>query len=781
MKIFRIRLPGAIHPVKQNRVKTSTSSPAHSCLPTGGAAEPDAMNPSEVPNNRRILVIDDNEAIHSDFRKILAPRAGAASGAVEAVEAALFGAAAPERKRREFLVDSAYQGEEGVRLAKAAADAGKPYAVAFVDVRMPPGWDGIETTEHLWQADPSLLIVICTAYSDYSWERMVERLGESDKLVILKKPFDTIEVIQFAHALTEKWRLARAARMKLKELEAIVAERTASLHQEIEWRRATECKLAKARDEAEAANRAKSAFLANMSHEIRTPMNGILGMCQLLADAPDLPPDHRHLVHTLASSGEVLLALINDILDFSKIEANRLSLEAAPFSLDTLVHDTARLFAAEADGKGIELVCETDLDPDESFHGDAVRLRQILQNFLANAIKFTTAGEIHIDIKCRPLEESAKEVSLSVRDTGIGIAPEVQKRLFQPFTQADSSITRRFGGTGLGLAICRRLVHLMDGEIRLESVPGKGSTFTAVVPLRVVPQHELPESETRTKPVHASPAGLRALIVDDNETNRKFLVRLLDAWSIRSIETEGAASAMKALDAAVRCGNSVDILLLDYHMPDTDGLTFARAVRERYADRSPSALLLTSGFQRPSDDALIGTGISSCLFKPIRKEALYEAICQTIAGLPKTAARTTVDPDSMPDPEKLRVLIAEDNAVSRKVAVLLCDRIGLRSETVDNGREAVQAVKSGTYDLIFMDCQMPEMDGFEATREIRRLEESAARARTPVIAMTAGATAEYKERCLKAGMDEFITKPVKKADLLQIIERFTTEPHEIRA
>ncbi|MCC5805004.1 MAG: response regulator [Opitutales bacterium] len=605
------------------------------------------MNPPVTPRNRRILVIDDNEAIHRDFRKILVPRCGDLREGVEAIEAELFGDAAPVQPKRgaDFTVDSAYQGNEGVRLAGAAVEAGTPYAMAFVDVRMPPGWDGIETTEHLWQADPDLLIVICTAYSDYNWESMVERLGETDRLLILKKPFDAIEVVQLALALTEKWCLRRTARMKLGQMEAIVAERTASLHQEIEWRRSTECKLAAARDEAEAANRAKSEFLANMSHEIRTPMNGILGMCQLLAGDDTLSQGHRHLVDTLASSGEVLLALLNDILDLSKIEANRLKLEVAPFCPGKVVQDTVCLFAATTRMKGIELTCETAMDTDALFLGDAVRLRQILQNFLANAVKFTSKGEIHVRAAYRPLGNAVDEITLSVRDTGIGITPEKQKRLFQPFTQADSSITRRFGGTGLGLAICARLADMMDGRIEFESAPGRGSTFTLVVPMRAAHAGEsAKESAPAPQSVPAPSAGERA-----------------------------------------------------------------------------------------------------------------EA------------------PESTPEYEPIRALIAEDNAVSRKVATLLLERMGVQSDTVCTGKEAVQAVESQSYDIVFMDCQMPEMDGFKATQEIRRREAAASRPRMPVIAMTAGATKEYKDLCRDAGMDAFIAKPVRKSELVEVLDRFTNE------
>lgn len=733
------------------------------------------MTDSSTFENRRILIIDDNQSIHRDFRKILEAPAGDVGAETKALEVELFGEADnPQPSRTQFTLDSAYQGKEGLEKVRRAMASNKPYAMTFLDVRMPPGWDGIETAEQLWKVDPDLLIVICTAYSDYSWESMVKRLGHTDKLLILKKPFDPMEVSQLALSITEKWRLARTSRLRLDELESLVQARTQSLKDEIDQRRRTEVELAQAKAAAETANQAKSEFLANMSHEIRTPMNGIFGMCQLLKDANELHPDLVDLVNILNSSGEVLLALINDILDFSKIEANKLTLEKAFFSLEELIGDTVQLFAAQVEDKQLELISIVDLVDGETFIGDPIRIRQVLQNLLSNAIKFTKSGEVVVRASSRSSTNHHRVVSIQVKDTGIGISPEAQELLFKPFTQADSSITRRYGGTGLGLTICHRLVQLMGGTIDMRSEPGAGTTFDIEIPLERA-SLSLPRQSNEI--ARKKLASRRMLIVDDNRTNRRFLSRLLDSWSIQHIEAVCAESALEAVEQSLATNERLDLILTDYHMPDKDGVSFAKDVKKRFGDKAPPSLLLTSNYKRPEPELLEAAGIAGCLFKPLRKQHLLESILSVFdlhknpddnAELPARLRKS--EDDILP---RLRVLVAEDNKVNQQVARLILGKLGCKVEIAADGEEAITAFNRYSYDLIFMDCQMPRIDGFEATRTIREIERENGLKRIPIIAMTAGAL-KFKELCQQAGMDHFISKPVQRKELLAILKNVTS-------
>jgi len=520
--------------------------------------------------------------------------------------------------------------------------------------------------------------------------------------------------------------------------------------------------------EAEAANRAKSEFLANMSHEIRTPMNGVMGMIALALNAQPSPEQADYL-QTAHNSADALLDIINGILDFSKIEAGKLELDSAEFDLNDSLEETVRVFALRAAEKGIELTCEVGRDVPAQVHADATRLRQVITNLLGNALKFTDHGEVSLRVLAEGGCAGKTTLHFIVADTGIGIPPEKQQVIFDAFTQADSSTSRKYGGTGLGLAITSRLVKMMGGRIWIESEPGRGSSFHFTSDVEAVPAQGGGGAGIE------SLGGIAVLVVDDNDTNRRIQAETLRRWGLTASEAADGASALHEFDRAERAGRAFRLVLADSQMPGMNGLSLAHAIRERSRETCPVILMLTCAEQKDGLARFQQREVAAHLIKPVRRAELQAALAVALGAAPRGIAlgrASQSEPAAMnaetPRPP-LRILLAEDNIVNQRVARALLERRGYTVSVAGNGREALRFLDQGTFDLVLMDVQMPEMDGFEATAAVREREKGTGR-RLPIIAMTAHAMKGDEERCLRAGMDAYVSKPIKPAVLFAAVE-----------
>jgi two-component system sensor histidine kinase/response regulator len=557
-------------------------------------------------------------------------------------------------------------------------------------------------------------------------------------------------------------------------------EANRKLKDEIEQRRDTESKLIEARDRAEQAARAKSDFLATMSHEIRTPMNGVLGMTELILNTELSSKQHR-FASTIRRSGEALLAIINDILDFSKIEAGKLEIQHTVFDLRQLVEDTVAFFAEQAQRKRLSLLAVFPPQGHAAYRGDPDRLRQILTNLMGNAIKFTEAGEVLLKVETEASGSARDTLRFEVRDSGIGIKPEHQAHIFESFQQADGSTTRRFGGTGLGLAICARLVELMQGRIGLDSAPGRGSTFWFSVELTRMPASSI---AAQIKP-NVEFAGRRVLVVDDHATNREILQHQLSSWGMRYHGAPNGGQGLKLLRQAASHGQAFDAAILDRHLPDIEGIELAKRIKSEPAIAATRLIMLSSIDQIEQTGQWLQAGIEVYINKPVRQAELHDALGTALAvggdSEDLLAARARIASVAASQ-LGAHVLLAEDNPVNQELARSMLEELGCTVVVVENGQEALDAIGDAPldrmqrpYDLVLMDCQMPVLDGFEATRQIRRWEAHNNRKQPlPIVALTANALSGDRERCLKAGMDDYLAKPFTQEQLAALVKRWMT-------
>lgn len=710
----------------------------------------------------RILIIDDHKNIHDDYREVLEIK-NDNSGVDNALND--FFDTDSNSKGPSFSldvqIDSAFQGAEGFEMVKAAIKENDPYVLAFVDMRMPPGWDGLETIKHLWEEDPSLQIVICSAYSDYSWGHLISELGHRENLLFLKKPFDSVEILQISLALITKWDLNKAASTKMKDIVDRVKQQTLDLVVE--------------KEKAEKATQDKSEFLAAMSHEIRTPMNGVLGMLSLVLKGK-LEKNQRHFISLSHSSTESLLTIINDVLDFSKIESGKLDLENIEFNLINNIADFSDTIVFLAEQKGLELIVDTSGIQNPVVSGDSSRLRQILTNIVGNSIKFTSAGDIFIAAKTTLMKGNI-ELTVTVTDTGIGIDQQHIDTLFTAYKQADISISRKYGGTGLGLTITKNLCTLMGGSISATSDPNKGSCFEFNILLQ-----QGKTTDFCPPPRCASHTSI--LIVDANNTASEVLSRQLVLLGAKVEGVNNSRSATEMLNEYSTEGKPLfNIVFIDVNIPPAGGVVLARRILEDKRFSSIKIIMMAFPSSVENIESTEDKSPFYFCYKPMLQHRVLDVLNSTI-GLEnmdladddkRVSATSVIESEKLDWPENARILIVDDNVINLQVAGHIIHHLSLLYDTVDNGRDALEALLNQQYTLVLMDCQMPVMDGFETSRQIRQGHAGANHVNIPIIAMTANASIDDREKTRVAGMDDFLSKPFTLSKMKMTLKRWLIE------
>lgn len=581
-----------------------------------------------MEHKKHILLVDDNESIHEDIESILSKNKNEPSQDLQQIEDSLFGSTSTDVadviSEIDYQIDHAYQGEEAIKMVDEAQKNDNPYSLVFMDVRMPPGMDGIQTIQKIWDKHPYTEMVICTAYSDYSWDEIVNNLGSTDRLLFMKKPFDSTALKQTALTLTTKWHLRQESFQYTEKLENEVEERTKELRKLVK-----EFKMMK--EKAEKATAAKSSFLANMSHEIRTPMNGVMGMNNMLLET-DLTKEQRELSTLVKKSADSLLEVINDILDISKMEAGKMNLEKVPLTVEEVVKEAVQILSFYSKAKGLDINYQVEDQIPEKLLGDPTRLRQILLNYGSNAIKFTEEGSVTIKAGLVETNDDIYTVKFTVIDTGTGISEEKQASIFDSFTQADSSTTRKFGGTGLGLAICRQLTELMEGDIGVNSTPGKGSTFWFTAPLEkhtADSNNQNRAKENGSKSEHDFSENTRILVAEDNKINQVVALKILEKEGFEVEIVENGVEAVKAVEK-----NNYSFVLMDIQMPEMDGYKATSLIREMetVTGKHTPIIALTASAMEEDRKLCFEAGADDFISKPIDKKNLLRAMRETAAA-----------------------------------------------------------------------------------------------------------------------------------------------------